>query len=112
MENDGEDLEVEEAGRDRWETQETPGRARRKSFGWMEGKKTRRQGGWRASAKMISIYGRVHEVLGQDRAGRAYRKSLLTCFMLLMAFLQTGHCFFTLIAVVRHTWQNTCLWRG
>ena len=77
-----------------------------------ETKKTRRHGGWRASAKMISIYGRVHEVLGQDRDGRAYRKSLFTCFMLLMAFLQTGHCFFTLIAVVRHTWQNTCLWRG
>ena len=29
-----------------------------------ETKKTRRHGGWRASAKMISIYGRVHEVLG------------------------------------------------
>ena len=39
---DGDDLEVEEAGRDRWETQETPGRARRKTFGWMEGKQKKR----------------------------------------------------------------------
>ena len=43
-ENDGEDMQVEEeaAGRDRWETQETPGRARRKTFGWMEGKQKKR----------------------------------------------------------------------
>ena len=81
-ENDGEDMQVEEeaAGRDRWETQETPGRARRKSFGRDQDEdddrsRGRGRGGYRRRSRSRSRSppgGRRHhrDARGGDRGGQ------------------------------------------